>query len=112
MTLTPGKGARTINGASARDYLKSIALIKMLEMPLSAVDASEQYDVKVNVKGGGLKGQSSAVRLGIARALSKISDDFHRTLRKQELLTVDSRKVERKKYGKHGARRSPQFSKR
>jgi small subunit ribosomal protein S9 len=112
VTVTPGKGARTINGKSARDYFKSMALIKMCEMPLTSLEINEEYDIKANVKGGGLNGQSAAVRLGISRALAQVSDDYHRTLRHDNLLTVDARKVERKKYGKHGARRSPQFSKR
>jgi small subunit ribosomal protein S9 len=73
---------------------------------------SESYDVIGNVKGGGLAGQSGAIRLGISRALAKISEEYRKLLRKNGLLTRDSRVVERKKYGQAGARRRFQFSKR
>jgi small subunit ribosomal protein S9 len=107
-----GKGERLVNGNPFRDYIKSDILISDIEKPLELLNISESYDVIARVRGGGISGQSGAIRLGIARALSKINDDFRKMLRKNGLLTRDSRAVERKKYGLAGARRRFQFSKR
>ena len=80
--------------------------------PLKLVDFDGKYDIVVNVKGGGLSGQAGAVRLGISRNLEKINPDFRVILKKEGMLTGDSRVVERKKYGQPGARKKFQFSKR
>jgi small subunit ribosomal protein S9 len=80
--------------------------------PLLTVEVQTIYDINVNVKGGGIKGQAEAVRLGISRALVRINSDFRPALKAKKYLTRDPRAVERKKYGKPKARRSFQFSKR
>ncbi|MBD3390938.1 MAG: 30S ribosomal protein S9 [Chitinivibrionales bacterium] len=110
--VKPGKGERLVNGSRFEDYIKSDVLIGDIEKPLELLKVSDSYDVVVKVRGGGLSGQSGAIRLGISRALAKINDDFKKLLRKNGLLTRDSRVVERKKYGLAGARKRFQFSKR
>lgn len=110
--LRPGKGERTVNGKPFQDYLKSDVLVMDTEQPLKLLLAGESYDVVASVRGGGLSGQSGAIRLGISRALATINDDYHKLLRKNGFLTRDSRVVERKKYGQAGARKRFQFSKR
>lgn len=107
-----GKGDRLVNGKAIQEYLKSDLLVMDVEQPFSKIQTSELFDVIVSVRGGGLSGQSGAIRLGIARALAQISEENRKTLRKSGLLTRDSRVVERKKYGQAGARRRFQFSKR
>jgi small subunit ribosomal protein S9 len=82
------------------------------EQPLVVTNTSKDYDVVVSANGGGISGQVGAIRLGISRALVAINEEFRLVLREHGLLTRDSRAVERKKYGKAGARRSFQFSKR
>lgn len=110
--VRPGKGERIINGKPISEYLKSEVLVMDAEQPLKLLNSSEQFDVVASVRGGGLSGQCGAIRLGIARALSKLSDENRIALRKKGFLTRDSRVVERKKYGLAGARRRYQFSKR
>ncbi len=110
--IRPGKGDRVINGKSIQEYLKSDVLVMDVEQPLKLLQVSESMDVVANVRGGGLSGQSGAIRLGIARALALISEENRVALRKGGFLTRDSRVVERKKYGQAGARRRFQFSKR
>lgn len=110
--IRPGKGERTVNGKPFQDYLKSDVLVMDTEQPLKLLQAAESYDVVASVRGGGLSGQSGAIRLGISRALAMVNDDYHKLLRKNGFLTRDSRIVERKKYGQAGARRRFQFSKR
>ena len=110
--LKPGKGKRTVNGISLKDHIKSDTLIMNIEQPFDLLEIGSSYDVTVKVSGGGLSGQAGAIRLGIARALAKINEDFRKQLRKTTLLTRDSRIVERKKYGMAGARKRFQFSKR
>ncbi len=107
-----GKGDRLVNGKTIQEYLKSDVLVMDVEQPFSKLQVTELFDVIVSVRGGGLSGQSGAIRLGIARALAQISEENRKTLRKSGLLTRDSRVVERKKYGQAGARRRFQFSKR
>lgn len=86
--------------------------LKVLE-PFTALEVSkDSYDIKVNVNGGGIKGQAEAIRLGVSRALIEANPEFRPALKKAGLLTRDARKVERKKYGKKKARKSSQFSKR
>jgi len=110
--VKPGKGERLINGIPIKEYLKSETLMLDVEKPLALLAAGNSYDVFAMVHGGGLSGQAGAIRLGISRALSKIGEEYRKALRKAKLLTRDSRIVERKKYGRAGARRRFQFSKR
>lgn len=110
--VRPGKGERLINGLAIAAYLKSDVLVMDVEKPLQLLSASETYDVVASVRGGGLSGQSGAIRLGISRALAEVSEENRKLLRKNGFLTRDSRVVERKKYGQAGARRRFQFSKR
>ncbi len=110
--VKPGKGERVVNNHSFIDYMKSEMLIMDIEQPFELLEISDSYDVSVRVKGGGLSGQAGAIRLGISRALAKMSEDNRKLLRKNGLLTRDSRVVERKKYGMAGARKRYQFSKR
>lgn len=110
--VCPGKGDRIINGKAIQEYLKSDVLVMDVEQPLKLLQVAESMDIVANVHGGGLSGQSGAIRLGISRALSLISEENRVALRKKGFLTRDSRVVERKKYGQAGARRRYQFSKR
>jgi small subunit ribosomal protein S9 len=110
--VRPGKGERIINGRSIQEYLMSDVLVKDTEQPLHLLQVADSFDVVASVRGGGLSGQSGAIRLGIARALALISEENRKALRKGGFLTRDSRVVERKKYGQAGARRRYQFSKR
>ena len=110
--IRPGKGERTVNGKPFHDYLKSDVLVKDVEQPLQLLQVAGSYDIVASVRGGGLAGQSGAIRLGISRALALVNDEYHKSLRKSGFLTRDSRVVERKKYGQAGARRRFQFSKR
>lgn len=112
VTLKPGNGQKIINGRSPKDYLKSDLLIMDIEQPLELLQVGDSYDVTIRVKGGGIAGQAGAIRLGISRALAKTSEENRKQLRKNGLLTRDSRIVERKKYGMAGARKRYQFSKR
>ncbi len=109
---SPGKGNIVINGKSINDYIPRDSLITVIKEPLVAVDNESNYDINVNVNGGGLSGQAGAIRLGISRALISVNSDFRSSLKSKGLLTRDSRKVERKKPGQPGARRKFQFSKR
>jgi small subunit ribosomal protein S9 len=110
--LQPGKGERTVNGRQIAEFLRSDVLVMNVERPFVLITGGETFDVIAEVRGGGLSGQSGALRLGISRALALISEANRKLLRKNGLLTRDSRIVERKKYGQAGARRRFQFSKR
>ena len=110
--LYKGNGAITVNGKDYKDYFPSANIQMKLEDPLATVDVAKEYDVRVNVNGGGFKGQAEAIRMGISRALVKINEDFRSPLKAKKFLTRDARVVERKKYGKPKARKSFQFSKR
>ena len=110
--LQPGKGDIIVNNRGLKEYFLSEIHQTPVKQALAAIKAEDQYDVTVNVEGGGVKGQAEAVRLGIARALVQISDDHRPALKKDRLLTRDSRMVERKKPGRRKARRKFQFSKR
>jgi small subunit ribosomal protein S9 len=110
--LRPGKGDRKVNGRDINEFLRSDVLVMDVEKPFQLLACSESFDMTAKVRGGGLSGQSGALRLGIARSLAKISEANRKLLRKNGLLTRDSRIVERKKYGQAGARRRFQFSKR
>jgi small subunit ribosomal protein S9 len=110
--LKPGKGEITINGKGANDYLKRMQSRMVILQPFDAVGQTEKFDVRITVSGGGENGQAGAVRHGITRALVLFNPEFKDALKKAGFVTRDPRMVERKKYGKAGARRSYQFSKR
>lgn len=110
--LKKGKGNVTINNKDYKDYFPVIHIQGKVMEPLNVVEVASDFDVKVNVKGGGVKGQAEAVRLGIARALCKVNQDYREPLKAAKLVSRDARVVERKKYGKPKARKSFQFSKR
>ena len=113
VTLTsPGKGNIEVNGFALDNYVPRESLATMVKQPLTALDKNKEYDISVNVKGGGLAGQAGAIRLGISRALISANPEDRPTLKSNGLLTRDSRKVERKKPGQPGARKKFQFSKR
>ncbi len=110
--MRPGTGLIEVNGRDMEQYfVREDHQIEVRE-PLRVTHNQGRYDVFVNVGGGGITGQAGAVKLGLARALLAGDAGLRDPLREYDLLTVDARKVERKKYGKRGARRSPQFSKR
>ncbi len=110
--VMPGKGTILINDRELKSYFTSEILQITVKQALALVKVDGSYDVKVSVEGGGIKGQAEAIRLGIARALVKINNENRAPLRKEGLLTRDSRMVERKKPGRRKARRKFQFSKR
>jgi len=110
--LQPGKGEITVNDKEMADYFPVDIMQIIVKQPLQTVDAEGKYDIKVNVDGGGVKGQAEAVRLAIARALCEADGEYRGPLKKEGFLTRDSRMVERKKYGRRKARRRFQFSKR
>jgi len=111
--VIPGKGQVTVNEKSAEDYFaNSEYIIKRLSEPFAVLDKVDQYDVSVRVSGGGHSGQADAIRHGIARALSQVSDDFKSTLKRADMLGRDPREKERKKFGLKKARKQRQFTKR
>jgi len=110
--LTKGDGQIVINGKSLTDYFPQTHIQHTITDPFKVVEAEKIYDIKVNVKGGGFKGQAEATRMAISRALIKLNEEFRGPLKAQKFLTRDARVVERKKYGKPKARKSFQFSKR
>jgi small subunit ribosomal protein S9 len=111
--LTKGTGKFSINGKDFKEYFPQIHIQPALTSPFSTVELDRSlYDLKINVTGGGFKGQAEATRMGIARALIKLNEEFRSPLKSQRMLTRDARSVERKKYGKPKARKSFQFSKR
>jgi small subunit ribosomal protein S9 len=112
VNLKTGKGSISINGKSQKEYLCREALVQNITRPLNVVEMGDKVDIVVKVSGGGVSGQAGAIRLAIARALTYFNPDFRATLKKEGLLTVDARKVERKKYGQPKARKRFQFSKR
>jgi len=112
VNMSPGKGDIVVNGRPFKDYLCRESLAIVVTQPLDLVDQRNSYDLKINANGGGLSGQASAIRLGIARALNEVSSDFRPALKQAGFLTRDAREVERKKYGQPGARKKFQFSKR
>lgn len=110
--ITPGNGAILINNRELKAYFLSEIHQTTVKQPLTATKLEGQYDVKINVEGGGIKGQAEAIRLGIARALVRVSEENRAALKTDNLLTRDSRMVERKKFGRAKARKRFQFSKR
>ena len=110
--VKPGKGEITITRKSLEVYFPLDILQFQVKQPLLATNTAENYDITINLDGGGIKGQAEAARLGIARALCEIDAEFRPVLKKNGFLTRDPREVERKKPGQPGARRKFQFSKR
>jgi len=110
--FSKGKGDITINGRDLGTYFPSEVLQIIVKQPLVKVEEDGNYSIKVNVDGGGLKGQAEAIRLGISRALVETNDEHRSPLKQEGFLTRDPRMVERKKYGRRKARRRFQFSKR
>ena len=110
--FSPGKGKIEINGIDIDKYVPRESLATIIRQPLNILDKIKDYDISVNVKGGGLSGQAGAIRLGISRALILVDPENRPSLKSNGLLTRDSRKVERKKPGQPGARKKFQFSKR
>lgn len=110
--IKPGTGKFMVNGKEVEAFFVTEDTRRAVVQPLLVTETRDSYDVWVNVDGGGITGQAGATSLGIARALLKENIEFDRLLREHSLLTRDSRQVERKKYGRHKARRSTQFSKR
>ena len=110
--MTPGTGVITVNGRTLEEYLPQATLRRGVNAPLVLTETKDQFDIQINVYGGGFTGQAGAMRHGISRALLEASPDYRPVLKKAGFLTRDSRVKERKKYGLKGARRAPQYSKR
>jgi small subunit ribosomal protein S9 len=111
--LEKGKGTLTVNGKPGNEYFAdSQYLLHELERPFIVLEQENKYDISVKVSGGGLAGQIDAIRLGIAKALVEMNEDYKNTLRRAELLGRDPRERERKKFGLKGARKQRQFTKR
>lgn len=110
--ISSGSGKVTVNGKDYKDYFPLQYIQYHIENPLRLTENITSFDIKVNVNGGGVKGQAEAIRLGISRALVELNIDNKPVLKENKYLTRDARVVERKKYGKPKARKSFQFSKR
>ena len=110
--LVPGTGKITMNGKDIEDYIPFANLREVVVQPFAATETTGNYDVMVNVNGGGFSGQAGATRHGIARALLTVDPDFRSALKSAGLLTRDARMKERKKPGLKQARKASQFSKR
>jgi len=110
--LTPGKGEITVNGKTLDEYLPLETLKMVVKAPLEVTGTVGQFDITINVYGGGNAGQAGAMRHGISRALCEVTEDYRPMLKSAGFLTRDSRAKERKKYGLKKARKAPQFSKR
>jgi small subunit ribosomal protein S9 len=110
--LRPGKGDITVNHREFANYFPTDQLRTVVRRPLSLTETVDKFDILATVAGGGVNGQAGAVRLGIARALVEFNAELRKALKKEGLLTSDSRVKERKKYGLAGARKRFQFSKR
>ncbi|MBL1208588.1 30S ribosomal protein S9 [Geminocystis sp. GBBB08] len=111
--LVPGTGAVKVNNREGSEYFQQIQdYIQALKAPLETLGLENEYDILVNSHGGGLTGQSDAVKLGVARALCQLDPENRQPLKVEGYLTRDPRAKERKKYGLHKARKAPQYSKR
>jgi small subunit ribosomal protein S9 len=110
--LAAGSGKFTVNGRPMENYFPVDTYRTVASQPLVVTDTGSKFDVRVNVRGGGLSGQAGAVRHGIARALLQVDAEFRPALKTEGFLTRDPRKKERKKYGQPGARKRFQYSKR
>lgn len=110
--MTEGKGQITVNDRDYKEYFPDEQLHYVIDQPLNLLEVKDKFDIKVNIKGGGMKGQAEALRLGIARALIKLDPENKPPLRTEGFVTRDPRVVERKKPGQPKARKRFQFSKR
>ncbi len=110
--LTKGEGQINVNGKDYREYFPQLHVQHNITSPFETIDVVGHFNLNVNVKGGGYKGQAEAVRMGIARALVELNEEYRKPLKSKKYLTRDAREVERKKYGRPKARKSFQFSKR
>ena len=110
--LRPGTGNILVNKVPLAQYFGRSTLQMEVRQPLELTENSDQFDIFINVSGGGLSGQAGAIKHGISRALLEASEELRPQLKKEGFLTRDARAVERKKYGRPGARKSYQFSKR
>ncbi|MFC1493882.1 30S ribosomal protein S9 [Thermodesulfobacteriota bacterium] len=110
--VKPGSGIITVNNKALDEYISRESGVEVVKQPLEITETAGKYDIRVNVKGGGVLGQAGAIRHGISRALVTINPEFRILLKKAELLTRDPRMKERKKYGQPGARARFQYSKR
>lgn len=110
--MSQGKGDIIVNGRELKDYFPFEILQTIVKQPLNKVEVAGDYDLRLNVTGGGLKGQAEAIRLAVSRALCEVDEEFRSPLKSEGFLTRDPRMVERKKYGRRKARRRFQFSKR
>ena len=110
--LKQGKGALTINDRTLQEYFGRETARMIVLQPFDLTQTAGSLDVDVNVQGGGSSGQAGAIRHGITRALMLFNPDFRPALKKAGFVTRDPRAVERKKYGRHKARKRPQYSKR
>ena len=110
--LQEGNGTIMVNGRDYREYFPQIHIQHNITDPFATVGAENLYNLKINVNGGGFKGQAEAVRMGVSRALVKLNAEFRSPLKSKKYLMRDSRAVERKKYGRPKARKRFQFSKR
>ena len=110
--LSKGTGNITVNEKEYKAYFPIMYLQNQVELPLKVTETLTSFDIVINVQGGGQKGQAEAIKMGIARALVEVNPEYKPLLKKDGLMTRDSRSVERKKFGKRKARRSFQFSKR
>ena len=110
--MRPGTGKIEVNGKTLEQYVPSSILQQVVKSPLELTNTLDQFDVLINVTGGGFTGQAGAMRHGITRALMEASADYRPALKAAGFVTRDSRMKERKKYGLKAARRAPQFSKR
>ena len=110
--MQSGNGTITVNNKALNVYFPTEVMQTIVKQPLSLLEAAANYDLKINVEGGGIRGQAEAIRLAISRALVETSDENRSPLKKEGFLTRDPRMVERKKYGRRKARRRFQFSKR
>lgn len=110
--MEPGSGKIIVNRRDVAEYFGRESSVMIIQQPLVLTETIGKYDIKANVKGGGLSGQAGAMRLAIARALATVDESVRKALRSNGLLTRDPRMTERKKYGLVGARKRYQFSKR
>lgn len=110
--MSTGNGSISINGRTLQDYFPSEIHKIIIKQPLVLLESEGKYDLKINVDGGGFKGQAEAIRLAVSRALCEADEENKPKLKREGFLTRDPRMVERKKYGRRKARRRFQFSKR
>jgi small subunit ribosomal protein S9 len=110
--MTPGDGEITVNKRPFEQYFGRAALQMIVHQPFDVTGTVEKFNIRANINGGGIASQADALKYGIAKALLSMNADYRKPLKKAGFLTRDAREVERKKYGRHKARRSHQFSKR